>query len=327
MTEDTVSTKSGREAGSRAVRVSVVIPTFARPDGLRSCLEGLAATTLERDTMEVIVVDDGGGDGAEQVAADFAARLPVRAIRKPNGGPASARNAGASIASGRFLAFIDDDCVPAHDWLPNLLTVLEAQPGVLAGGPVINGLPDDPFAAASQRIATYVARHYADGRGRERFFTTNNFALASERFAELGGFDTSIPSWTAEDKEFCDRWRDRGYEMAWAASARVHHAHALSLRAFIRQHYDYGRGILAFRMRRKRIDKKIVPESAGFYGGLVFDPLIRGPRKGAARQVLLLMLSQAATLAGAVAAAVRRETRARPSEAPAAPPVSSAEST
>lgn len=289
-----------------ARRISIVIPTFARPDGLRACLGGLSQMTFDMRDAEILVVDDGGGHSVvEAVAQEFADRLPVRTATKPNGGPASARNAGALAARGEYLVFIDDDCVPAPDWLTQIVAALDANPGALVGGPVINGLPDDPFAEASQQIATYVARHYADGKGREQFFTTNNFALPADRFRELAGFDATIPSWTAEDKEFCDRWRDNGYPMAWTPAARVHHAHALNFSTFIRQHFDYGRGILAFRMRRKKQKgKRIVPESAGFYSGLVFDPIRSKPSLRAVRQVCLLMLSQAATMAGALATAL-----------------------
>jgi GT2 family glycosyltransferase len=309
------------------VHVSIVIPTFARLEGLRSCLGGLARMTFDMSRAEIIVVDDSGGNPeVEKVAAQFASALRIRTISKTNGGPASARNGGAYAAQGRFLAFIDDDCVPAHDWLSSLMTVLEQHSGALAGGPVLNGLPDDPFAAASQDIATYVARHYAEGRGRERFFTTNNFALSSARFSELGGFDASIPSWTAEDKEFCDRWRDRGYPMIWVSNARVHHAHALKFSSFVRQHYDYGRGILSFRLKRaNRKGKRIVPESAGFYGGLVFNPLVRERNLRAVREVGLLLLSQAATIAGALVSALHVAPRPDTAEAAAQQPVSPAE--
>lgn len=295
------------------IHVSIVIPTFARPDGLRACLNGISRMRFDLSRAEVIVVDDGGGpDAVAPVVAGFRDRLMIHTLKKANGGPASARNAGAGVARGRFLAFIDDDCVPAPEWIGSLMAVLEDQRGALTGGPVINGLPDDPYAAASQRIATYVAGHYAEGRGRERFFTTNNFAVSAERFRELGGFDETIPSWTAEDKEFCDRWRQRGYPMEWVPGAAVHHAHALTLRRFVRQHFDYGRGILAFRLKRRpRKGNRLVPEPARFYSGLILHPLQQERNARAVRAVLLIALSQAATIAGAVSAVVADSPRKR----------------
>lgn len=295
-----------------SVEVSVVIPTHARPERLRACLSGLVRQTFDMRSAEVIVVDDGGPSSVVPIADEFRDRLTINALRKRNGGPASARNSGAAVARGRFLAFIDDDCVPDPNWLTALVAALQEDSGALAGGQVLNALPDNPYASATQRIATFVATRYATGRGAERFFTTNNFALSSERFRELGGFDDTIPSWTAEDKEFCDRWRERGLAMVWLPEATVHHAHALNLRRFLRQHYDYGRGILAFRLRRKpRSGNRLVPESPGFYASLVLHPIRHDSLPRALRTIALLALSQVATLAGAIATAVEPSNRTK----------------
>ncbi len=286
--------------------VSVVIPAFSRPKALRACLDGVAGSSWDTGHIEVIVVDDGSPDSLDPIGEDFRDRLSIRILHQKNSGPASARNAGAAAARGRFLAFIDDDCIPGPSWLRSLVETLEASPDVLAGGPVVNGLPGDPYATASQSIATFVAAHYADGRGTERFFTTNNFTLSAKRFNDMGGFDTSIPSQTAEDKEFCDRWRENGYQMVWIPEAVIHHAHALTLWRFVRQHFDYGRGILAFRlMRLRRSGGRFLPEPLSFYFRLILHPFGRERLPAALRLMILLAISQAATAAGALFAALR----------------------
>jgi GT2 family glycosyltransferase len=285
--------------------VSIVVPTYGRPDRLRDCLDGIARQEYERSRFEVIVVDDGGPDRLEPVLATFHDVLQLRLIAQANQGPGAARNAGSTAANGRLLAFIDDDCVPAESWLSALAQEHEAHPDRLLGGPVLNALPDNPFSTSTQLIATYVSEYYAKGQANEQFFTTNNFALSAERFRELGGFDTSIPSATAEDKEFCDRWRARGYEMAWVPAAVVHHAHDLTLWRFVRQHYNYGRGLLHFRLlRRRRGASGLVPEPLSFYANLILYPLRSGGHRRAWRFVLLLILSQLATGVGAVRAAL-----------------------
>lgn len=283
--------------------VSIVVPTYGRPDRLRACLDGIARQEYERGSFEVIVVDDGGTDSLDPVLAEFHDRLQLRLIAQANRGPGAARNAGAAAAKGGVLAFVDDDCVPAERWLSALAQVLDTHPDRLLGGPVLNALPDNPFSTSSQLIATYVSEYYAEGRANEKFFTTNNFALSAERFRELNGFDTSIPSATAEDKEFCDRWRARGYEMAWVPAAIVHHAHDLTLWRFLRQHYNYGRGLLHFRLlRRRRGAGRLVPERLSFYVNLILYPL-RDRARRRWRFVPLLILSQLATGVGAVRAA------------------------
>ena len=109
-------------------------------------------------------------------------------------------------------------------------------------------------------------------------------------------------------------------------AAAVHHAHALTLRRFVRQHFDYGRGILAFRLKRKpRKGKRLVPEPAGFYSGLILHPLQQERNARAVRAVLLLALSQAATIAGAVSAAVADSPRKRIDQRAVSQPVSPVE--
>jgi glycosyltransferase involved in cell wall biosynthesis len=288
--------------------VTVVVPTRRRPRALRDCLLGVSRQKLERSLFEVVVVDDGGQDAAE-VAEELREALPVRAlVHARRRGPGAARNAGAAAARGRFIAFIDDDCVPDQEWLGALLASLRRAPGALVGGRVVNALPDNPYSTTTQLIDTYVRDSYAQGRGREPFFTANSMALSAERFAELGGFDTSIPSRTAEDKDFCDRVRSRGYEMVFVPDSIVRHSHSLVFLTFLRQHYDYGRGILTFRlMRLRRGGRGFLPESLPFYVRLVLFPRRAGLSW---RFVFLAILAQLATIAGALwAAAFERHPR------------------
>jgi GT2 family glycosyltransferase len=285
--------------------VSIVVPTFRRPDRLRACLDGIAGLKYERDRFEVIVVNDGGPDCLEPLMAEFRDRIQLRLFAQANRGPGAARNAGAAAARGRWLAFLDDDCIPTERWLSALIQELEARPDRLVAGPVVNALTDNAFSSSTQLIGTYVSEYYAERRANERFFTANNLALSAEHFDELGGFDTEIPSATAEDKEFCDRWRARGYEMAWVSRAVVRHAHNLTLWRFLRQHYNYGRGLLHFHlMRRRRGARRFVPEPLSFYVNLVLYPLRERGRRQAWLFVLWLILSQLATGAGAVKAAL-----------------------
>lgn len=291
--------------------VSIVIPTFGRPDSLRACLRHLQAQQFDMSSAEVIVVNDGGPGPVARIVEEERGALAVVVRTKPNGGPASARNLGAASARGRFLAFIDDDCAADPGWLRGLFGALASQPDAVVGGPVINALTNNPYASASQSVATFAARRYASGLGAESFFTTNNFAVASELFRVMGGFDETIPSWTAEDKEFCDRWRARGWPMVWVPTATVNHSHHLNFRRFLRQHFDYGRGILTFRLRRENTNgTRLIPESAGFYAGLVLHPLKSETPSVAVRTIGLLALSQFATAAGALSAGIEiRRTR------------------
>lgn len=89
--------------------VSVVIPAFDCERTVGPCVESVLAGTVL--PAEVIVVDDGSRDGTPAVVEALAARasVPVRLLRQPNRGPASARNAGARAATSEVVFFLDAD--------------------------------------------------------------------------------------------------------------------------------------------------------------------------------------------------------------------------
>ena len=106
--------------------VSVIIPAWNAEAYLAETIESALAQT--RPPAEIIVVDDGSEDGTLAVAERYAPR--VRAIRKANGGPASARNEAIRNASGDYLAFLDCDDLWVPDKLAEQVAFLDAHPEV-----------------------------------------------------------------------------------------------------------------------------------------------------------------------------------------------------
>ena len=297
-----------------APTATIVVPTFARPVMLRRCLDALTRLEATTFSFEVVVVDDGGPDALDALVAEYADLLDLRLIRQRHGGPAAARNAGVAVARGRYVGFVDDDCAPAPDWLAEIVRELGRDDRQLLGGRVENALIDNPYSTASEQITEFVYEYNRTAAAREPFFTANNMALSADVFRAMGGFTTAIPSATAEDKEFCDRLRAHGISLTHVPSAIVYHAHTLTFTAFLRQHFNYGRGILAFRLnRRHRNGGALLPEPARFYAGLVLSPLNRPARAGRWQLMALLAAAQLATLAGAVRETV---TWRRPAIAP-----------
>jgi GT2 family glycosyltransferase len=93
--------------------VSVIIPAYNAARFVGNAIESALGQTVP--PLEVIVIDDGSGDGTAEVVARFPA--PVRLVRQSNGGPAAARNHGARVATGEWLALLDAD----DRWLPHKL--------------------------------------------------------------------------------------------------------------------------------------------------------------------------------------------------------------
>ncbi len=104
--------------------VSVIIPAYNAGRFIRETVESALNQTYPH--LEVIVVDDGSPQPVAQVVEADPAR--VRYIRKPNGGPASARNAGLRRSRGELVAFLDADDVWEPDKLAAQVAALEAYP-------------------------------------------------------------------------------------------------------------------------------------------------------------------------------------------------------
>jgi GT2 family glycosyltransferase len=274
--------------------VSIVVPSFNRPDRLELCLAALAK--LDGGPYEIVVVDDGSAKPLAPVCARFGPN--VRCIRQENAGPAKARNTGAKAAGGEFIAFTDDDCQPEPGWILALAAAHAGDPMRLVGGRVDNILTDNTFAAASQSLCDYLYDYFGAEDGASPFFTSNNIGCSRRRFLEIGGFDETFPLAAAEDRDFGMRWRDTGGQLVYAPDAIVGHAHHLTLARFWRQHVNYGRGA---RHLHSVIDGRGTSrpklESARFYLGLMTYPLRKRSRRGL-RQSALLFLSQVAMTRG-----------------------------
>lgn len=294
-----------------APRSTIVVPSHGRPDALRACLAALAVQ--DDPSREVVVVDDGSPTPLAPVCAEFAG---VRCVRQANAGPAAARNRGAREARGTFLAFTDDDCRPRPGWLSALRRAWDEDARRMVGGRVVNGLPRNPYASASQGLCDYIYDYYGAASGEAQFFTTNNLGVAREAFERVGGFDEAFPLAAAEDRDLGMRWREGGGTLVFAPDAVVEHHHALTLRRFFRQHANYGRGARHLHRaldRRGAAPPKVEP--ARFYAGLLLWPVRRWGLRGLGG-VALMGLSQVAMVRGYAQARAEERRRAEAGEAP-----------
>ncbi|MBL0171656.1 MAG: glycosyltransferase [Gemmatimonadaceae bacterium] len=276
------------------MRFSIIIPTFQRTQRLRDCLAGLARIDYPRSEFEIIVVDDGSPDPPTDVVHSFEHLLVVRlVVVKPNAGPAKARNAGAAQAVAEYLALLDDDCIPDADWLHCMDDRLRQFPRALVGGAMRNGARHNICAEASQQLVDFLYRYYNSDIDDARWFMSANIVCPREEFLSIGGFGTAFPLAAAEDRDFCDRWREAGYRLIMAPDAVVSHVRPMSLVTFWRQHRTYGRGAHHLHQARE-VRNVALPsmEPISFYIRLVFSPFTTRRRWQAPLLLALLIVSQ-----------------------------------
>jgi len=277
---------------------SIIVPTYRRPEQLTTCLEALARLDYPSDRFEVIVVDDGSATPPEAVVARFRVALNVTLLTPSHAGPGGARNIGAAQSRGQFLAFTDDDCVPAPNWLRALAARFATAPERAIGGRVLNPLLDNPYSSTSQAILELVYAYYNADPDQARFFASNNLALPTLQFRALDGFDATFA--TSEDRDLCDRWLSHGYLMTFAPEALIYHAHPLTFRTFWRQHFNYGRGAFRFHQTRARRGSGPFRPELGFYLSLLRRLRSHGGGRRSLLLAAMLVVWQMANAAGFV---------------------------
>jgi glycosyltransferase involved in cell wall biosynthesis len=204
-------------------RVSVVIPTFHRPELIVRCLEALVAQSLDAAAFEVIVVDDGRSADTQAAVRGMAARCPAHTIRylRPTvgHGPAAARNAGWQAARAALIAFTDDDTVPDRDWLAHGEQALVDDVVAVAGRVCV-----PPPTPSTARDGDGPTDHELMTRGLERaeFITANAF-VRRLALAEVGGFDERFERAWREDSDLQFRLLKEKGRIARCADAMVVH--------------------------------------------------------------------------------------------------------
>jgi GT2 family glycosyltransferase len=219
--------------------VSVVVCTMDRPEALARCLGALRECTPP--PAQVVVVDQGSR------AAELEG---VEVVRMTERGVSRGRNLGARAAAHELLAFTDDDCVPAPDWIGALLRGFEDGVDGVTGR--VLPLPGEGGVAVSSRTST--ARRTFSGRGQTPWDigTGGNLSLRRSAFEAVGGFDETLgpgtPAHAAEDVDLLYRLANAGSMLRYEPDAVVFHERK-SRRSRVGGRYGYGFGLGAFLAR------------------------------------------------------------------------------
>ena len=121
--------------------LTICICTHDRPEDVRACLAGLAAQSVPTGGLDILVIDSGSPPASATALAVLVVSHPgARLIRLDAPGLSAARNAGAAAAAAPWIAYLDDDAVPAPDWAEAALAAIATAgagpgppPGLIGG--------------------------------------------------------------------------------------------------------------------------------------------------------------------------------------------------
>lgn len=220
---DQVSHSNTEQSVGRRPHVSVCVCTYKRPHLLKRLLDELSQQeTADQFTFSIVICDNDQTESAEPVVQYARVTHPV-AIKycvEPRQNIALARNKVVENAEGEFLAFIDDDEFPAHDWLLKLFkTCAEYKvDGVL--GPVLRYFDDAP-PDWLRKSRFYVRRVNPTGMQVDwHEARTGNVLLKREVIgADAAPFRPEFRA--GEDQDFFRRKINEGRRFIWCADAEA----------------------------------------------------------------------------------------------------------
>jgi glycosyltransferase involved in cell wall biosynthesis len=230
--------------------LTVVVPTFNRPDGLTKAVLSLFAQRYVKTGFTLIIVDNAPDNSALQAIETLRKVCPqtitLIALHEPNAGVANARNKAMGAVATDLVAFLDDDQSAPDDWLERILENHARFPAPVTFGPVVTALPE-----TQKRHRAYFSSFFArepdlKSGYTERSFGCGNALIDFSMIPDKGPwFDVLMNEIGGEDDMLFERIRDSGGQFAWAANAPVLEyplPSRISLSYTLRRAFSYGQG-------------------------------------------------------------------------------------
>jgi GT2 family glycosyltransferase/glycosyltransferase involved in cell wall biosynthesis len=224
-----LSSKKSVPIADRQISVSILIPVFNKIDYTFQCLRALLDEINLRDT-EIIIVNNGSTDATSQVLAHFGNLIRV-IDNVENQGFVNASNRGATVASGEYLLFLNNQTIVKTGWLESLLDTVKNDPSVGAAGSMLLDSNGRIQEAGGIIWKTGEAYHYGWGElpaDRKYNFTREvdycsaaSLLVRKSLFDQLGGFDRRYAPAYYEDVDLCFGIRSLGHRVIFQPLSRV----------------------------------------------------------------------------------------------------------
>ena len=175
---------------NKTTSISVIIPAFNYKDSLISVIDAINNQIVAPN--QIVIVDSSNNNDIERMIDEYSGKVKIAYKKVSQAFPGEARNLGAEIASGKWLAFLDSKTIPNKSWLMDSFNEVS-----LNGVGVVFGLTR--YIAKTNTQFIVKAAVYGD-LGVE---TTPGTLISKENFIKIGGFTEKVR--TADDLE----WRNR----------------------------------------------------------------------------------------------------------------------
>lgn len=224
---------------------SVIVVTYNNHEWNRICVESVLGRA-DWPNLELILVDNGSLDGTPALLKDLArADRRIRVIlNEENRGFAAANNQGLSLATGDYLVLLNNDTAVSRGWLAALIRHLRSDARLGLIGASTNEVSNEAKVDVGYEDLADMpawARHFVQGQdGRRepiRMLAMFCVAMHRETYRQVGPLDEQFEIGMFEDDDYSRRMRQKGYEIAVARDAFVHHAGRASFKLLGEKRY------------------------------------------------------------------------------------------
>ncbi|RIJ27774.1 glycosyltransferase family 2 protein [Henriciella algicola] len=239
--------------------LTVVIPTYNRPDSLRRAVESLFWQGAARSGFRLIVADNSVDATARLTFDTLAEQAPdtltLTYLHVPEAGVANARNAAMKVLETPLIAFLDDDQAAPTHWIEELLAAYKTFGAAVTFGPVQTVLPDD-ITKHRAYYENFFAREPNISPGYiEKPFGCGNCLIDARQVPMKGQwFDARMNEVGGEDDLLFQRIRANRGKFAWAPNAPVFEyplRQRISLSYTLRRAFAYGQGPATLARKRQ----------------------------------------------------------------------------
>jgi len=214
--------------------VSIIIPTFRRPEGIKLVLESIKTQTANGRALEIVVADNDPQASAKDYVETFASscQTPVNYVHIPEPGVSNARNGALDKARGRYIIFIDDDMEATDGYIETFLRVSESYDAAIVFLPAVAAMPDpeDPRNMYMAPFFSRVFENTEEGLVEGHLGTGGCLLDLAKCSMPVPAFDPALNEVGGEDDQLFMHLVEHGAKVAWSPHALAHE-HVPSKRA------------------------------------------------------------------------------------------------
>src|SRR3989344_1723088 len=225
--------------------ISIIISAYNEEKTLRQCLDSLLV--LDYPNYEVTMVNDASKDNTLTILRLYQKKSKkIKVVTYAvNKGVPSARNEGMKAAKGEIFVFTDADATFPREWPTQLMGPFVNNPKIGATGGRDIAPPNQPLIhkCIDYTLTSFIGTGGLRGakvRLAKYAVTGCNFAVRRSVVEKVGMHDEKI-RWRGEEKEWCQRMREAGYQIQFVPESYILHYRRISLKSFWVQTYKSGK--------------------------------------------------------------------------------------